>query len=126
MQRFERALSGGIGIMVDENYVRTATIGQGGILPAKELAFVFTTLRANDLIWAYVVNNYLRAQPPTPSTSCVGMRTASTCPGQRSCGCASIPCTEFPGPSHRGRPASGRAASLKHFDNSNRTSPLGI
>jgi polyhydroxyalkanoate synthase len=57
---------GEIGIMVDENYVRTreATIGQGGILPGKELAFVFATLRANDLIWSYVVNNYLKGATP--------------------------------------------------------------
>src|SRR3954453_2454775 len=57
---------GEIGIMVDENYVRTreATIGQGGILPGKELAFGFATLRANDLIWSYVVNNYLKGATP--------------------------------------------------------------
>jgi polyhydroxyalkanoate synthase subunit PhaC len=58
--------TGEIGIMVDENYVRTreATIGQGGILPGKELAFVFSTLRANDLIWSFVVNNYLKGATP--------------------------------------------------------------
>jgi polyhydroxyalkanoate synthase len=57
---------GEIGIMVDENYVqmRDATIGRGGILPGKELAFVFSTLRANDLIWTYVVNNYLKGATP--------------------------------------------------------------
>src|SRR4051794_8549680 len=58
--------TGEIGIMVDENYVRTreATIGQGGILPGRELAFVFSTLRANDLIWSFVVNNYLKGATP--------------------------------------------------------------
>ena len=58
--------TGEIGIMVDENYVRTreATIGRGGLLPGKELAFVFSTLRANDLIWSFVVANYLKGATP--------------------------------------------------------------
>ena len=41
-----------------------ATIGKGGILPGQELAFTFGTLRANDLIWRYVVDNYLKGATP--------------------------------------------------------------
>ncbi len=57
--------TGDIGLLIDENYVvtREATIGRGGILPGRELAFTFGTLRANDLIWPYVVNNYLKGEP---------------------------------------------------------------
>ncbi|GAC1329228.1 MAG: class I poly(R)-hydroxyalkanoic acid synthase [Beijerinckiaceae bacterium] len=54
--------TGDIGLLIDEAYVtaREALIGRGGILPGRELAFTFGTLRANDLIWPYVVNNYLK------------------------------------------------------------------
>ena len=57
---------GQIGLFVDEPSVaaREATIGRGGILPGHDLAFVFSSLRANDLVWPYVVNNYLRGEPP--------------------------------------------------------------
>jgi polyhydroxyalkanoate synthase len=54
--------TGEIGLLIDRNSLalREATIGSGGILPGKELAFTFGTLRANDLIWRYVVESYLK------------------------------------------------------------------
>ncbi len=54
--------TGEIGLLIDQNStaLREATIGRGGILPGKELAFTFGTLRANDLIWRYVVESYLK------------------------------------------------------------------
>ena len=33
-------------------------------MPGRELAFVFSTLRGNDLIWPYVVGNYLEGRQP--------------------------------------------------------------
>ncbi|MBR1216155.1 class I poly(R)-hydroxyalkanoic acid synthase [Bradyrhizobium sp. JYMT SZCCT0180] len=58
--------TGDIGLLIDEGSVvlREATIGRGGILPGKELAFTFGTLRANDLIWRYVVDSYLKGATP--------------------------------------------------------------
>jgi polyhydroxyalkanoate synthase len=58
--------TGQIGLFVDEASVaqREAALGQGGVLPGVELATVFSALRANDLIWPYVVNNYLLGGKP--------------------------------------------------------------
>jgi polyhydroxyalkanoate synthase len=58
--------TGEIGCLVDEQSValRESTIGQGGLLRGTELATTFSALRANDLIWPYVVGNYLKGMTP--------------------------------------------------------------
>jgi polyhydroxyalkanoate synthase len=58
--------AGEIGLLVDDASVaaRERTIGGGGVFPGRELAFVFSTLRGNDLIWPYVVGNYLEGRQP--------------------------------------------------------------
>jgi polyhydroxyalkanoate synthase len=58
--------TGELGLMVDEASVaqREASLGKGGLLHGRELAQVFAALRANDLIWPYVVNGYLKGQAP--------------------------------------------------------------
>jgi polyhydroxyalkanoate synthase len=57
---------GDLGVFIDEQGVaaREASIGRGGIYPGSELGFVFQTLRANDLIWPNVINNYLKGRSP--------------------------------------------------------------
>jgi polyhydroxyalkanoate synthase len=57
---------GDIGVFVDAAGMaaREAAIGRGGIFSGKDLAFVFSALRANDLVWTYVVNNYLKGKAP--------------------------------------------------------------
>jgi polyhydroxyalkanoate synthase len=51
---------------VDEASVaaREKVIGRGGLLRGAELASAFSSLRANDLIWQYVVGNYLKGGKP--------------------------------------------------------------
>ncbi|MDR1662693.1 MAG: class I poly(R)-hydroxyalkanoic acid synthase [Azoarcus sp.] len=58
--------TGEIGCLVDEASVaaREAAIGKGGLLRGQELANVFSFLRANDLVWQYVVGNYLKGGTP--------------------------------------------------------------
>lgn len=60
--------AGEIGSLVDENSVaaREETIGQGGLLHGRELVTTFASLRANDLVWRYVVGNYMKGQKPPP------------------------------------------------------------
>ncbi|MDQ3024582.1 MAG: class I poly(R)-hydroxyalkanoic acid synthase [bacterium] len=57
---------GDLGVFIDEQGVaqREQSIGRGGIYAGQELGFAFQSIRANDLIWPYVVNNYLKGKSP--------------------------------------------------------------
>lgn len=59
---------GDLGVFIDEVQIsqREAQLKHTGILSGKDLATTFSMIRANDLIWSYVVNNYLKGQMPTP------------------------------------------------------------
>ncbi len=60
--------TGILDVFVDEAQVklREATIGKGGLLTGVELAAAFSSLRPNDLMWNYVVGNYLKGETPPP------------------------------------------------------------
>ncbi len=65
--------TGVLDIFVDENLVklREMTIGADaprgpGLLKGNELATTFSFLRPNDLVWNYVVGNYLKGESPPP------------------------------------------------------------
>ncbi len=57
---------GDIRVYIDRNFVekREKQLARGGIVPGQELAGAFSSLRANDLVWSYVVNNYLKGKQP--------------------------------------------------------------
>jgi polyhydroxyalkanoate synthase subunit PhaC len=57
---------GEIGALLSADSVaaREAKIGKTGVLEGKDLALAFSSLRANDLIWPYVVNSYLKGKAP--------------------------------------------------------------
>jgi polyhydroxyalkanoate synthase len=79
--------TGQIGYFVDEPSVaaREATIGRGGVFPGSDLAFVFSTLRANDLVWPYVVNNYLMGEAPAPFDLLYWNADSTNLPGPMYC-----------------------------------------
>ena len=60
--------TGILDVFIDENFVkfREGQLGQGGLLKGQELASTFSFLRPNDLVWNYVVGNYLKGETPPP------------------------------------------------------------
>ena len=58
--------TGILDVFIDEAQVRMReeTIGRGGLMPARDLATTFSFLRPNDLVWPYVVGNYLKGETP--------------------------------------------------------------
>ncbi len=60
--------TGILDVFIDENFVkfREQQMGQGGLLKGQDLASTFSFLRPNDLVWNYVVGNYLKGETPPP------------------------------------------------------------
>ena len=58
--------TGILDVFIDENMVRfrEMQMGAGGMLKGNDLASTFSFLRPNDLVWNYVVGNYLKGETP--------------------------------------------------------------
>ena len=79
--------TGVLDLFVDEPMVsvREMTIGQGGLLKGKELAATFSFLRPNDLVWNYVVGNYLKGETPPPFDLLYWNSDSTNLPGPMYC-----------------------------------------
>ena len=60
--------SGDLKVFVDEDQLEALErrMAERGYLEGRKMANAFNMLRSNDLIWPYVINNYLRGKTPMP------------------------------------------------------------
>ena len=58
--------TGVLDVFVDETQVsmREQQLRDGGLMPGRDLATTFSSLRPNDLVWNYVQSNYLKGNEP--------------------------------------------------------------
>lgn len=84
--------NGVLDLFVDEASVqmRELTIGAQapngpGLLHGQQLASTFSMLRPNDLVWNYVVGNYLKGEPPPPFDLLYWNSDATNLPGPMYC-----------------------------------------
>jgi hypothetical protein len=60
--------TGVLDVFIDEAFVkfREGQFAEGGLMKGKDMASTFSFLRPNDLVWNYVVGNYLKGETPPP------------------------------------------------------------
>ncbi len=60
--------TGILDVFIDEGFVkyREGQFAKGGLMKGKDMASTFSFLRPNDLVWNYVVGNYLKGETPPP------------------------------------------------------------
>ncbi len=84
--------TGVMDLFIDEAMVqlREMTLGPqspagGGLLKGQELASTFSSLRPNDLLWNYVVGNYLKGETPPPFDLLYWNSDSTNLPGPMFC-----------------------------------------
>jgi polyhydroxyalkanoate synthase subunit PhaC len=84
--------TGVLDLFIDETMVqmREMTLGPnspqgGGLLKGQELATTFSFLRPNDLVWNYVVGNYLKGETPPPFDLLYWNSDSTNLPGPMYC-----------------------------------------
>jgi polyhydroxyalkanoate synthase len=62
------SIPGELGVFIDERQLDALDkrMRERGFLEGSEMATTFSLLRANDLVWSFVVNNYLLGRDPAP------------------------------------------------------------
>jgi polyhydroxyalkanoate synthase subunit PhaC len=60
--------AGDLKVFVDEEQIaaREREMSERGYLEGRKMATAFNLLRSNDLVWPYVINNYLKGKEPAP------------------------------------------------------------
>ncbi len=60
--------AGELRVFIDEEQLKLLDeqMGETGVLDGRRMASAFNMMRANDLIWSFVVNNYLLGKDPIP------------------------------------------------------------
>ena len=62
------SIPGELGVFIDERQVENLErrMNERGYLEGSEMASTFSMLRSNDLVWSFVINNYLLGKEPFP------------------------------------------------------------
>jgi polyhydroxyalkanoate synthase subunit PhaC len=84
--------TGVLDLFIDESMVQTREMtlgpdspGGGNLLKGQELATTFSFLRPNDLVWNYVVGNYLKGETPPPFDLLYWNSDSTNLPGPMYC-----------------------------------------
>jgi polyhydroxyalkanoate synthase len=78
---------GVIDVYIDEAQVgrREQEIGHRGLMPGRDFAAAFSSLRPNDLVWNYVESNYLKGEEPPPFDLLYWNADSTNLPGPMFC-----------------------------------------
>jgi len=79
--------TGVIDVFIDEAQVamREQSIGKSGLMPGRDFASAFSSLRPNDLVWNYVKANYLKGEEPPPFDLLYWNADSTNLPGPMFC-----------------------------------------
>jgi polyhydroxyalkanoate synthase len=79
--------TGVLDVFIDENQVakREKSLAKGGLMPGRDLATTFSSLRPNDLVWNYVQSNYLKGKEPPPFDLLYWNSDSTNLPGPMFC-----------------------------------------
>jgi polyhydroxyalkanoate synthase len=77
---------GDIGVYIDRDYVESCErrfdpANAPAVMSGRDLAFTFASLRANDLIWRFVVDHWLKGKAPEPFDLLYWNSDATSLPG---------------------------------------------